>query len=137
MNEPFLFRVEVSQTGAEELEESIRNAFAQSGKSFPVGTISYTGPAPGSFGFGQGFLELIGGAWSELMKIPDAVKILAHGIADYLRLKGSTQTVVFEVNDGKITGSFKATGSAIAPDPVQIAKALSDVLQKSQSREQP
>lgn len=133
MNEPFLFRMEVSQAEAEELEKAIRNAFSQPGQPFSVGTFSYKGPAPGSFGFGLGFLELIGGAWSELMKIPDAVKILAQGLADYLRLRGNTQTVVFKIANGQISGSFKATGNAMANDPAEIAKSLGVALQEAKS----
>ena len=133
MGKQVLLRVQVGRTEAEELEKAVRAAFSQAGQSFSVGAFSYNGPAPGAFGFGEGFLELMGGAWTELMKVPEAVKILAQGLADYLRLRGNSQTVVFTIVDGQVRGSFKATGSAVANDPAEIARSLGVALQKAKT----
>lgn len=132
MGERTLLRMQVSQAEADALESAIREAFSQQGQPLAQDAMLYSGPAPGAFGFGQGVLDFFGDAWREFIKVPDAVKALAKGIADYLRLRGSSQTIVFTVVDGQVNVSFKATGKAVASDPAEIAKALTDALQKAQ-----
>lgn len=131
MSEQNPLRMVASQVEADALEAAIRAAFSQAESTYNVGAFSYQGPAPGGFGFGEGVLDFIGGAWAELMKVPEAINILAQGIADYLRLKGNKQAIVFSVVDGQIRGSFEATGNAVSSEPDAIAKSLAAAIQQA------
>ncbi|MDP6543238.1 MAG: hypothetical protein QGH60_04555 [Phycisphaerae bacterium] len=128
MGEQVFLRAELGPTEADELEKAIYSAFSRAGEPLSDGTFHYNGPPSGAFGLGGGFLGLLGDAWSNLMKVPEAVKILAQGIADYLRLRGDTQTVVFEIVDDQISVSFNSTGNAAVNDPAEIARSLATVL---------
>ena len=56
--------------------------------------MKYDGPAPGSFGFGEGLLTFFGKAWADLMAIPDAVTAIANGIKAYLEKRPSNSIVI-------------------------------------------
>ena len=135
MKEQSLFRLNVGRAEADNLEKAIRNAYSNAEQSFSIGQFSYDGPAPGAFGFGEGFLELIGESWDELMKIPEAVVILSQGIADYIRLRGNTQSISIKEVNGQISVSFESMGGAAMTDPAEIAAALVGAVQNIKSKE--
>jgi hypothetical protein len=78
------FDLSVRPSDATELRQAIVAAFDAAGVAAPADLITYRGPPAGSFGANEGWLQFAGDAWGKLMNVPEAVKILAQGIADYL-----------------------------------------------------
>jgi hypothetical protein len=82
-SDPNAFTLSVRPSNAAALREAIEHAFAADGTALPANLIVYEGPPPGAFGADEGWLGFASDAWSQLMKLPKAVQILAQGIADF------------------------------------------------------